>query len=356
MAIKTVGLRTEDMIIDTSKVTTGYFTGGLGTLLGTSLSTASLSTQQKEYYFNLQYSSEDHFSVLYGHKGGSGSSIATTNSGIGQTQAVYNSYAGYLLRSGDIAGGFKLQGTGTTDASTEDQDVYLILLERAKMKDRLNPGNWTFVLSGSNSAGTAGVTIHLTDDSKVNKAVASPIGPKYRVMSGSKGSLNDATSGVKYGEVFPEAGCIVLSGAALSGSIPGIDPNGKSGSLNVDDAGVGFQRDSANDGTAQNALKLCAAIIKSGENQVFRAEEDLTSVTYFCRALSRDFNHSSHPSYTSGSEGKYQNPSFVGNPQTVITTIGLYNGKSDLVALGRLSSGLQKNYSTEAIIKVKLTY
>jgi hypothetical protein len=50
----------------------------------------------------------------------------------------------------------------------------------------------------------------------------------------------------------------------------------------------------------------------------------------------------------------------VGYPHTFITTVGLYQtslgGSQELVAVGKLSSPVQKNYGTEATIKVKLTY
>ena len=39
-----------------------------------------------------------------------------------------------------------------------------------------------------------------------------------------------------------------------------------------------------------------------------------------------------------------------------ITTVGLYNSQDSLMAVGRLSSPVEKNYSSEATIKVKLTY
>ena len=89
----------------------GLIRGGAGTLAGTSLSTASLSSTQHQYYTNLQYSSEDHFSILYGHRGGSGSTAAAINAGVGETEAIYKSYASYLLRSDDINDGFKINST-----------------------------------------------------------------------------------------------------------------------------------------------------------------------------------------------------------------------------------------------------
>jgi hypothetical protein len=45
-----------------------------------------------------------------------------------------------------------------------------------------------------------------------------------------------------------------------------------------------------------------------------------------------------------------------GNPTTFITQVQLYNGGGDIVAVGSLSTPLKKNFSTEATIKVKLTY
>ena len=44
-----------DIVEDQSKVTTGFFTGNVGTLAGSNLTTASLSTAQKKYYYNFCY-------------------------------------------------------------------------------------------------------------------------------------------------------------------------------------------------------------------------------------------------------------------------------------------------------------
>ena len=44
------------------------------------------------------------------------------------------------------------------------------------------------------------------------------------------------------------------------------------------------------------------------------------------------------------------------SPQTFITEVGLYNDASELLAVGKLSAPVNKNYGTEATIKVKLTY
>ena len=46
----------------------------------------------------------------------------------------------------------------------------------------------------------------------------------------------------------------------------------------------------------------------------------------------------------------------VTNPQVFISEVGLYDAQSRLDAVGRLSSPINKNFSSEAIVKVRLTY
>jgi hypothetical protein len=46
----------------------------------------------------------------------------------------------------------------------------------------------------------------------------------------------------------------------------------------------------------------------------------------------------------------------IDNPQTYVTTIGLYNDNNDLIAVAKLSQPLNKNFTKEALVKVKLDY
>jgi hypothetical protein len=46
----------------------------------------------------------------------------------------------------------------------------------------------------------------------------------------------------------------------------------------------------------------------------------------------------------------------VTNPQVYISEVGLYDSAGSLMAVGKLSSAINKNFSSEAIIKVRLTY
>ena len=82
----------------------------------------------------------------------------------------------------------------------------------------------------------------------------------------------------------------------------------------------------------------------------------ITSQHYFCRVPNKEFNFSSNPTFTSGSNGDFTVSSFFKNPKTFVTQVGLYNDNNELLAIAKLSKPLQKNYSKEAIIKVKLDF
>ena len=53
---------------------------------------------------------------------------------------------------------------------------------------------------------------------------------------------------------------------------------------------------------------------------------------------------------------KIRHDDMVTNPQTFISEVGLYDNQNALLAVGRLSSPINKNFSSEAIVKVRLTY
>ena len=375
-----------DVIIDTTKVTAGFFTGNLGTLSADNLVTASKSTTQKNYYYDMQYSSEDQFSVSFGHIEGSGSGAAN------ETKAIYMQFKNLLVTAADIAStasnGFKFEGImptsgaashshgGGLDAagakpmvvdnvSDYEDFMYFIVADRARMKDKVNAKNWTLKLSGSITS--SGITdavessasiLSLTDDSATVMGEATPAGVRYNVVSGSDGTIVAASSSKYYGWIYPDMGIIALRGRVVSSSLPGATGAVDSASFQdftVTALGTGLAPELNNDGTADNAVKIAQAI--SMAEQKFRSEEDQTSKSYFIRAFANDMNFSNNPTFTSGSENRLRFDEMIGYPSSFITTVGLYQGSPPkLVAVGKLSGPVEKNYGTEATIKVKLTY
>ena len=336
----------EDVVSTEVTVTDGFGDGGVGILAGTDFTTASLSTAQENYYYNLQYNSKDHLSVTYGHIAGSGSTNQSTTQE-GETKAIYGQF--YNLLETDRSA--LKSNRGFLINNITQSDAYFIVAERLQMKDRLNPGTFTLTLSGSTTAGV-GATLNLTDDSKVNNATAAPFGERYSIQVGSAGVISDTT---EHGHFYPDAGIFVLSATQLSASLPGT-PAFKT-TTNVVPAlssGTGLTPDTRVTSAADNAHKLAVAIQKG--SVTLRSEERQYIYDYFCRAKANEFNYSQNITFWSGSQYDIRHSDMINNPQVYITEVGLYDEAGELMAIGRLSSALEKNFSSEAIIKVRLTY
>ena len=105
---------------------------------------------------------------------------------------------------------------------------------------------------------------------------------------------------------------------------------------------------------ADNAHKIAQAL-KLG-SFTLRSEENQYIYDYFCRAKVNEFNYSENMTFWSGSQYDIRHSDMQNNPQVYITEVGLYDDVGDLMAIGRLSGALEKNFSSEAIVKVRLTY
>jgi hypothetical protein len=69
-----------------------------------------------------------------------------------------------------------------------------------------------------------------------------------------------------------------------------------------------------------------------------------------------DYNYSNNPSYVSGSNGDLAFSTFINDPQSYITTVGMYNDRRELLAVAKLSQPLLKSFTREVLIKVKLDF
>jgi hypothetical protein len=365
----------EDLLTDTVKTTTGYFTGGGGILYAADVYTGSLANSNESYYFNiaqthpLTASSATQFSVAYGHAGGSGSNTVAGNIP-GPTKAIYGQWAATLLDESEVSGGFRISnnvGAAPTNAALtgRDEDIYVLVGKRERFKDRINKKNWTIILSGSKTAPKAGAgALHLTDDSDSTPGTGTVAGTRYNIVSGTDGSVSGSgRSDRVYGWIYPEMGVLIFSAAELSSSIPGVS-GGTNLTASFNKAGTdasmlsssGFAPNVDPNGNANNALRFVNCLQPNGAYLKFRSEEDQISTSYFCRVRAKDLNFSNNPTFVSGSSNEISNTDMWGNPNVYISGIGLYGAGGTLVAIGKLSTSLKKNFSTEATIKVKLTY
>jgi len=97
------------------------------------------------------------------------------------------------------------------------------------------------------------------------------------------------------------------------------------------------------------------------EQIIAKKQEVTKSYIYFVRAKNSKFNHSNNPSFVSASGGQNMIRPSIRNadnnsPITYITTVGLYNDASELLAVGKVSNPIYKSYASEALIKVKVDF
>ena len=87
-----------------------------------------------------------------------------------------------------------------------------------------------------------------------------------------------------------------------------------------------------------------------------RTSEAISSTYYFVRLFNGEYNYSNNPSFYSGSSAKLKYDSMKLNPQSFVTSVGLYDDEQQLLAVAKLSKPVRKSFDRELVIKVKLDY
>ena len=105
----------------------------------------------------------------------------------------------------------------------------------------------------------------------------------------------------------------------------------------------------------ENHGKLYDAIVNGGDFEARRTENVSTS-HYFVRATNREYNYSNNPTFISGSDNSLRYEAFKKDPKVFITSVGLYNDSSELLAVAKTSQPIAKSFDKEVLIKVKLDF
>ena len=284
------------------------------------------------------------FAVAYGNRDGSGS-LGTKGATGDRTTAAIFGQINNLINPPETT-------TFTFQDNTTSKQVYAVVLSRARMREAIEPGGWELHLSASRQGNIAGVTgslLKLIDDSSVNNGGNSfqrNFAPEYNIVSGTLvggTTINTAASAEgsdgSYGTFYPALGVLLLNPEKLSqADIKLITVTGS----NSDD---------------RNNRKLYNAIDDANYFQM-RRKEEITSTHYFVRATSGQFNATTNETfYTQSAAGTKQVIAGLStDPKTYITTVGLYNNDSELLAVAKLSQPILKSTAREALIKVKLDF
>jgi hypothetical protein len=345
----------------TEIVTSGIWSGDTGSLAinATYTSSTQIESVSGKYYIDVyngltsSTASEVQFSIAYGDKSGNGAPTLTQDdSSTLPTKATYNQYRNILLDSADSY--FSVY-SGSTAGAHDLENFYAININRARYKERLDPGNISIKLVGSLG------TVTLIDDSGGTDENVTTSGRVYNLVSGSlnigsalSASINTYTSsnGQGWGLFYPDMGIILLNPAALAANV-NANLSAATGSI------TGVYHNNSTSASIQNAssgsIALLKALASGGDFQVRRTENVSTS-HYFVRANNREFNFSNNPTFVTGSVGEFVQATFERDPRVYITTVGLYDDANELLAVAKTSKPVEKSFDKEVAIKVKLDF
>jgi len=335
-----------DSVISSDASISPMWTDDITTLSAYYSSSGQESSIAGKFYLDVYQTSSSNadalvqFSIAYGHISGSGS--AYFNPSISNTTPTRDIYGQFrTLIYGDENSPFTF-GTSTSVS----KDLIVLSVNRTQFKESFNPGSMTLTL------GTGSNFIELTDDSTTTTA-ATYIGTSrvYQLLSGSYDNVyssNYTVSG-SYGLMIPDEGLIILNPRALS------IPVGNLGGLNVT-----WNEDSSNTVASANPTynynnRKTYELLSTGANFRLQNYETISSRYFFIRVKNSENNYTTNPTVID-SNGNLLYTSLIYNPQTFITTVGLYNNSGDLVAVAKLNKPLVKDSTKELLLRVKLDF
>jgi len=343
--------------------TTGLFSCNNSERINTFVS-GTVSSDHEKYFMSIYNKPTTHpnsyheFDLTYAHISGSGSSyevtVLTEPSELLPAKTMFRKY---MLDCFDTVEGkfpFKNNKNGNY--------FYAIHFNRNSFKDRLDIGNFQLTLAPISVTASAApgiipgetfpdpsssVIYTLIDDSIDGKEYVTyteELKDYYYLVSGS---LNDGIYGESendaWGVVFPRKGLIILDGVVLDQSC---SFNTVTASIDGDNIKKLFY--SISGSVTQNAVRT-----ETG-SWWGRGSSEYMTETYFCRALPSEMNFSNNPTYVSGSNKELKYLTMRDEPQTYITSIGLYNKQKELLAIGKLEKPLLKKYNTECNFHVRI--
>jgi hypothetical protein len=326
----------EDFVVSSDAITSTLWSTAAPTLTEFYTSSIQEAGSSGNFYLSVYQTSSTEttatvqFDIVYADVEGSGSALYNVAvPGKSPSRTMFGQYRSLILEDENANFIF-----GSDTNLVTGSYFWVLSVERARYKESLFPGSLNLTLSGS------GGTVQLTDNSN-DVLVNSFVGTSrvYQLVSGSNGSAFSgngyvANSG-SYGLVFPELGTIILNPLALNEAI-----------------GVDADRTSVING--ENNTTLFTAI-NGGASFRLNSQETITSDYIFVRARNSEFNYTENPTFID-SVGEVIYDDFINNPQTYITTVGMYNDANELLAVAKLSRPIIKDFTKESLVRVKLDF
>ena len=346
-----VTINAEDFVISADSITSTLWSDNTTTLFNYYTSSTAITNNAYLPVYNVPTVSNPsalpQFTISYGQVNGTGSApINSSIPGLSPTRITYGQFR--TLINGDENTNLNF-GAGNTNSP----DFYVINISRANYKEKLFLSTFNLHLSGSDGINQSNISL-TNNSADVTSLTYCDAGRVFDIVSGSNGTATTSipasssaagyTVSGSYGKFLPDVGLIVLNAQALS--------------LSCSYGGIGLSPQTGNTANAldtTNAGLLKAMVNARNDGFSLNSEETITSDYIFVRIKNSDFNYTTNPSMISGS-GEFYYPSLINNPQTFITTVGLYNDNNELLGVAKLSKPLVKDFTKEALIRVKLDF
>lgn len=305
---------TDDIAISAEAITAPVWSTGAPTLI-TFFTESAQYTTSNQYYVDVYQTGSNltnaavQFSISYANKVGSGSVLLNSAvDGKSPSSIIYGQYRSLVL--GDEENDFSLSGTTLSE-------YYVVSIDRARYKEKLLPG--TFEITTDNGT-------FIDNSTSLTTVTYGDAGRVYKIVSGSISAGVSNTT--EKGYFLPDIGTVLFHTSSIAtASTTTSNTNG------------------------QNARKFFDALSSIKLN----SEETISSQYAFIRVRNSEFNYSTNPSNITGS-GDLRHNVMINSPQTYITTVGMYNDNNDLLAVAKLSQPLLKDFTKEALVRIKLDF
>ena len=342
-----------------------------GTYAGANIKNYTHGMFQSVYDYPYLSSSANHiFDITLGFSAASAELSASSPTTAANPQQakkinIYNEMA-QLLVGYDVTGGIRqFDCDGDLTGGKKMKACFFLSFARLLNKDEIKKQSFSMTLvTGSTIGG---------EDPGGSTSLVAPTGSiviqdagalsSYKVNSpaGEYGLLyTGSTSGLAVGLIYYQAGIVVLSASVFTGSNSATD-NAIAGCGIVapgcfgpnDGTTVFWSIDQAFTGSSISGS--CSGLRNRIANISFNNTTELNSSIYFCRANNNEFNYSANPTYLSASKLRIKNNA-DDTPVSYITTVGLYSGDNELLAVAKLSEPLKKTPDDEFTLRVRLDY
>ena len=349
-------LTADDFVVSADSISSTLWTDGSPALSTIFTSSAQAAGSSGDFYLNAYQTAATEsvqFALTYGNSYGSGS--ANYNAAVDgrtPTSTVYGQWQDLVI--GD-------ENTDFVFGAVSIPEFFAMPFERATYKEKIFLGSTSLSIKGALG------TVELTDNSNyVTSVQFNEAGRVFQLISGSAGvksanTLNTEGYSVdsgSYGWLLPDIGTILLNPRALTGALNkgGIGFEYTGSILNTALSNSGSVSYNTNTSAPSQMFRAISASIEDTNYFFINSEETITSDFIFVRPRSSEYNYSANPSFISGSTGEVLFSSFINNPQTYMTTVGLYSDTNELLAVAKLSRPLVKDFTKEALIRVKLDF